>query len=111
MFSHGNTLPRCCTSFVNLGPALVVELVAVEPEPVAQPVAAPVVEGEPGLMHPRPRRLADDEQPRRRAPAHDRPRPERQMRSAQAAGADFGEEAIEFRFGTGVGGEHGGGAN
>lgn len=54
----------------NRDAGLVVEGVAVEHEPLAQPVAAPVVEGKPGFVHPRAGRLADDQKPRFGPAAH-----------------------------------------
>jgi hypothetical protein len=59
----------------NRNATLVVENLAIESEPFAQPVAAAVVERDPGLVHPRSRRLADDQQPGRGSSTQDRSRP------------------------------------
>jgi hypothetical protein len=68
-------------------PTRVVELRAVHAQPGAQLLAGRVVPGDAGLVHAPPRRLADDHQARARAHQEHRPRPERQVRRAHAAGA------------------------
>ena len=73
-----------------------IEGVAVEAEPQAQPVAALVVKGQPGLVHPDARRLADDQEPRLGPAAHDRARAERQLGSANPAGADLIDQPREI---------------
>jgi len=79
--------------------ALVVEPVAVEPQPVPEPVAAAVVERQAGLMHPRAGRLGDDQQPGAATGPDDRPRPERQMVGAVPARAEVGEGLGEVGHG------------
>src|SRR5690606_15759623 len=61
----------------------------------AQAVAAGIVEGDAGLVHLAARRLADDQQARCRRGLHHRARAHRQLRLAQAAGADAGQQGVE----------------
>src|SRR5215813_11455265 len=74
---------------------LVIKELAADAEPIAQPVAAAVVEGEPGLVHAGAGRLADDQQTGRGQTAHDGARAERQFRGAAGAGSDLGTESVE----------------
>src|SRR5215472_12036967 len=74
---------------------LVVESLAGDAQPLAQAVAAAVVEGESGHVHARARRLAHDQQAgARRAPYH-RPRSQRQMLRTDRAGAHLRIECVE----------------
>src|ERR1043165_1171104 len=85
--------PRIAEAHTDDGDArLVVECIAIDIEPLAQTIAAPVVKGEAGLMHLRAGRLTDDEKPRRGMAANDRPRTQRQLRRANRASANLFEE-------------------
>lgn len=71
---------------------LVVERVPVEAHPFAKAIAAGVVPRDTGLVYARSGRLADDENARGDACAQHRPRAEREMLLAEAAGADFAQK-------------------
>jgi len=67
----------------------IVEGSAIHPHPVTQAVTAGVVERQAGFVHPQSRRLADNAELCCRADMQDRPRPMRQVRIANATGANF----------------------
>src|SRR5258708_36092606 len=71
---------------------LVVEGLAVEPDPVAQPIAARVVERKARVVHADPRRLADDRKTGRYTRPKHRAHALRQMRLADPAGTDLRQE-------------------
>jgi hypothetical protein len=76
--------------------ALVVERVAVDPQPLAQEIARRIVPGNSALVHATPRRLADEQDASRRPRAQHRPGRIGKLGLAHAAGADFGEQLRKF---------------
>ena len=79
--------------------AIVIKLLALQSQPIAQTVTRTIVPGNACRMHLAARRLPHDQQPRLTMRAQSRPRPVLQMQRAMIAAANAGEEiGKSFRF-------------
>ena len=75
----------------------VVELLTAHAQPIAQTVAAGIVERNARFMHLAARSLGRNEYPGRWMKLQNRPRAQRQMRGAQGAGPDLGQQGCNRR--------------
>ena len=76
--------------------ATIIKHVAVNAHPAAQTLAAGIVEGNAGLMHPPARRLADNQNAGRLADLKNRARPQREMGLAKIAGSYCRYDGVKF---------------
>ena len=75
-------------------PIRIIEGHAIDTEPIAQAVAARIIERAAFLMRDPPRRLPDDQEPRLRPGLKDRARPQREMRRTKPASPDISAETF-----------------
>lgn len=80
----------------------VVEHGIVDPEPLAQALAACVVPRDARRMHPRAGRLTDDQNTGVDRRTHDRTRAERKLVSAKSTGTYFAQELVERGIGQDI---------